>query len=364
MVGSSTLDELPNEYLANKARGCLLGGALGDSLGSPVEFLKLGEIRAKYGSEGISELDESYGVLGAITDDTQMTLFSAEGIIRSKVRVAHRGVCHPPTVVGYAYQRWLHTQHLRCDPMAIEPAVRGWLFAVKELHHRRAPGNTCLSALKVWNQNPAKNDSKGCGTVMRSAPFAFTSSPWETAYDCAAITHGHIEAKVSAAILAMTIQGVVFGRPLLESLHSACALDTEKSLSVKLILKAIELARGNIATDEAIRLLGLGWVAEEALAIAVFCALKADGDFVKGVRLAVNHDGDSDSTGAICGNILGAILGVEGLPPRWLDLLELRDVIEQVATDLVAEVPMAPWEGATDEETLAEQSFWNRYPGC
>jgi len=70
--------------------------------------------------------------------------------------------------------------------------------------------------------------------------------------------------------------------------------------------------------------LGEGWLAEEALAIAVYCALVAE-DFAHGVKLAVNHSGDSDSTRAMTGNILDALVGAAGIPQGWLERLELRD---------------------------------------
>lgn len=81
--------------------------------------------------------------------------------------------------------------------------------------------------------------------------------------------------------------------------------------------------------------LGQGWVAEEALAISLFCALRSR-TFEHGVRLAVNHGGDSDSTGSLTGQLLGTLWGEDVIPQRWLDELELRDVIEAVATDMVA----------------------------
>jgi ADP-ribosylglycohydrolase len=86
------------EQLSIKDRilGCLLGGACGDALGAPVEFLKDQQIRDKYGSEGIRDFDNAYGSIGAITDDTQMSLFTVEGIIRAWVR--QQGTGHlPPT---------------------------------------------------------------------------------------------------------------------------------------------------------------------------------------------------------------------------------------------------------------------------
>src|SRR5262249_37919897 len=96
--------------------------------------------------------------------------------------------------------------------------------------------------------------------------------------------------------------------------------------------------------------LGGGWTAEEALAIAVCAAIMADGDFERGVRGAVNHSGDSDSTGSMAGQILGTIVGVERLPARWLDALELREEIDAVAEDLVISY-------------RAGGEWWSRYPG-
>src|SRR5256885_12103371 len=82
----------------------------------------------------------------------------------------------------------------------------------------------------------------------------------------------------------------------------------------------------------ALRLMGKGFVAEEALAIGLYCALTAR-DFEDGIILAVNHSGDSDSTGSISGNLLGAASGVEAIPERWLSNLELRTTIEALAED-------------------------------
>ena len=353
--------------LLDRAKGSLLGGAVGDSLGAPVEFLSRGGIWARYGPRGIQELDEAYGVLGAITDDTQMTLFSAEGVIRSIVRSVYRGVCHAPTVVAYAYQRWLHTQGERCNEIAIEEGSRGWLVGVRELHHRRAPGNTCLSALRIWNKDEAKNDSKGCGTVMRSAPFGFIEADrdlaWETAWDCAAITHGHIEAKVSAAILAEAIRLMVLGEAMESALLKAADRDKDRSESARLVRRAVELTAADVEPDDAIRELGEGWVAEEALGISAYGALKAGEDFETAVRLAVNHGGDSDSTGAITGNLMGAAYGQLVIPERWLAVLELREVIERVATDLVSPIPHDS-ESRSESGQESEREFWDRYPGC
>jgi ADP-ribosylglycohydrolase len=109
--------------------------------------------------------------------------------------------------------------------------------------------------------------------------------------------------------------------------------------------------RGQPPTPELVESLGGGWIAEEALAIAVYAALVAEGDFERGVRIAVNHSGDSDSTGSMAGQILGLMLGEEAIPRRWLARLELREVVATAAEDLAV--------GYRDDE-----EWWERFPGC
>ena len=163
---------------SERVAGCLLGGAVGDALGAPVEFLSLEQIRSRNGPGGIAELDEAYGVRGAITDDTQMTLFTAEGLIRADNRGRAKGIFHPPTAVHHAYARWLFTQGgllsgdaaaPRWDPAGFD----GLLIDVGGLNATRAPGNTCIAALRSGRAGTIEeplNDSKGCGGVMRAAP--------------------------------------------------------------------------------------------------------------------------------------------------------------------------------------------------
>ena len=96
---------------------------------------------------------------------------------------------------------------------------------------------------------------------------------------------------------------------------------------------AVALAAAGAPSAERVERLGGGWVAEEALAIGLYCALAAPA-LEDALPLAVTHSGDSDSTGSIAGNLLGALLGERAIPARWLAPLELRDEIRTVATDL------------------------------
>jgi ADP-ribosylglycohydrolase len=118
----------------------------------------------------------------------------------------------------------------------------------------------------------------------------------------------------------------------------------------------VALAQAGTITPERLETLGGGWVGEEALAIALASVLAAQDSFERGVLLAINHSGDSDSTGAIAGNILGVLLGATAIPRSWLERLELRSEIEQVAADLHTHFNRRDELGSPPRD-------WERYPG-
>ncbi len=327
----------------SRVQGCLLAGAVGDALGAPVEFLKLAEIRERYGPSGIADLDEAYGRVGAITDDTQMTLFTLEGLLRARCHAERGRHVDPVASVHHAYLRWLFTQGERSAVREPIDHLDGWLIGVNELHAVRMPGATCLSALMggvPGTVDQRINDSKGCGGVMRAAPAGLVDAPdpFELGADLAALTHGHPSGFLSAGALALIIHCLAHGTTVFDAARNALERlrsDPEGEECAAALDRAIRAALEGIPDPATVESLGGGWVGEEALAIGVYAALVAGGDLPKGLRIAVNHGGDSDSTGAICGNILGAALGIGAIPLSWLELLELRDVIRTLARDLV-----------------------------
>lgn len=338
----------------SKFKGCLIGGAIGDSLGYPIEFYNIKQIINKYGENGITEYELSGG-LARISDDTQMTLFTADGILVGETRACMRGMAAEPEVyIYYSYLNWLNTQMNKKDEKR-----NNWLTKIAELNVQRAPGNTCLSALKSGKMGTIKkplNKSKGCGGVMRVAPIGlfYEKAPLKNVgkigASCNAITHGHPLGNISSSVMAMLIHTIIYGdenyfeKPKERSLEECvdftikteCAYKFDKNYMKfsKLMQKAIKLSKQNINDVEAIEELGGGWIAEEAIAIAIYCALKYSDNFEKAIVASVNHSGDSDSTGAITGNILGAYLGIEKIPDKFLEKLELRSLIEEVAEDL------------------------------
>ena len=349
------------KQIRDKIAACLYGGAMGDALGYAIEFDRWPKIQRIYGKNGITEFVLHDGV-ARISDDTQMTLFTAEGMALGCFHAAERGASARTGFYLYqAYLCWLETQGYPAESLW-DPISR--LKENPAMNHLRAPGNTCLSALRSGRMGTIEqpiNNSKGCGGVMRTAPLGFVHSqhtgenPFgpalETGARAAAITHGHPLGWIPAGMLSDIVERCIYGtyptlRAVVESSLAAtverfseyeCVSDFEA-----LILKAVSLAerpRGEgceiASVDEpAIRSLGEGWVGDEALAIAVYAALRYHDDLRMGLRAAVNHSGDSDSTGAIAGNILGAWLGMEALPQDWLGQIEMKEEIEALADNL------------------------------
>lgn len=340
-------DDIP---LMSRFTGCLLGGALGDALGWSIEFDSIEEIREQHGEPGLLEPVPNENGFYEITDDTQMTLFTAEGCLQAWT--AARQYDTTPDFQGVlhrAYLRWLHTQRRGGE------TAGGWLLGLPQLHARRAPGNACLSALcsgLAGSVQTPVNDRKGCGGIMRVAPCGLMAAritegsdedvvrfAFELGSIAAAITHGHPSGYLSAGYLAGLVSALCRDIELEPAMDLAMrTLREHKGCeeTVSAIEQAVALYRnpGLVPSPEAVETLGGGWVGEESLAIALYCSLVAKDDVVGGLRLAVNHSGDSDSTGSITGNILGALHGEQALPVVWLQHLELAGVVWQLGEDL------------------------------
>lgn len=340
---------MTNKRTIEHFKACIIGGAIGDAMGAPIEFMSIDQIRSNFGYYGLTDYSEAYGRLGAFTDDTQMTLFTAEGLILSKVRQEYQGTEGMISSVYHALLRWLYTQEINLRGSLIKShgtcsIVDGVLTGYKELFSKRTPGNSCLSALKSGKMgtidNPI-NNSKGCGGVMRIAPVGLACKDPEEAFQigcqCAAITHGHPTGYLAAGVLSALISLIIAGNALTDAIEdSILILKTDKNHkeTLRAIDNALNMVGKHIPDSEEIESIGAGWIAEEALAISIYCAIVAGDDFKKGVLLSVNHSGDSDSTGSITGNILGALHGLDVIPASWVKDIELGDLIKEISGDL------------------------------
>lgn len=348
--------------------GCMVGGAVGDALGYAVEFKQWPQIVSQYGERGISRYELDNRGLAPISDDTQMALFTANAMLAGMTRSYTHGVAGSPDYYcRFAYNDWLHTQMY---PFGTELKTRhSWLLDVPELYCRRAPGNTCISALMDMEHNREVNNSScGCGGVMRTAPVALFSyrhllPRFDTLYAdemaarAARLTHKHPWGFLPSAVLNHILmeiqrQNASSGQQLekiineaLEALPSTISEDDgdktygelwsgRVQMLSALIRFAIRCAHNNMPDQLAIEKIGGGWTGHEALAIAIYSAIKHADSFEDAIISSVNHSGDSDSTGAICGNIMGCLLGRKAIPSYFTDRLELLDVIEEISEDL------------------------------
>ncbi len=363
--------------MQDKIRGSLIGGAVGDALGYPVEFMSLQAIKRKYGEKGIRRYqDFDRNGKAVVSDDTQMTLFTANGLLFGVTRLcAHGGLgAGLKDFVRYAYLDWLDTQAGVDDYKANHYC---WIRDIVELNVQRAPGNTCMSALRaIKNHNEVRNNSKGCGGVMRVTPVGLMAAADELTKvkdysgndvsrrnwtekevvrlggDCAEITHKHSLGYLPAAFMAGLVYYILMYEEeitfdIIESFLGAVYADVKQEYTSDreqqaldelwtLIEKAVNQAGDNTVLDEnAIPRLGEGWTGDEALAIAIYSTLKHLDSFEDAIAAAVNHDGDSDSTGAICGNLMGAIVGYDAIPSHYTRDLELKELILEIADDIV-----------------------------
>lgn len=306
----------------DRYKGCLIGGAIGDALGAPVENMGLEEIRRTFGEEGITDFEPWDGfAAGSYSDDTQLTLATARGCIKAAHERNFSGMA-----VSLIYEEYL-----------------GWLKDQDNPLMRRRPGRTCLSALSSGQmgtvENPI-NDSKGCGGLMRVSPVGLAFPPSEAFYQgarVAAITHGHPSGYLPAGFLADAIARLVRGDDLGEAVEGGL-LELARYPGFEETLMSVQgalgLLLGSLPVEKAIANIGKGWIATEALAIALYLAFGFSQNWLGGVLAAVNHSGDSDSTAAITGSLLGTWLGLGAIPRNLVQGVEDSASILSVATQM------------------------------
>ena len=307
--------------------GCIHGLAIGDALGFAVEFMRLDEIRAVYGPEGVATFESVHNAprlictahhpIGTYSDDTQMSLATANGLI------AARSDDLDDIMDGIAaeYVKWLD------DP-----------------ENNRAPGQTCIEGATRLKEAVHWRDSgdtwsKGCGAAMRTAPIGLcfchdTEKLREVAYHASACTHAHptgIAAGIGTAYLvAMAATDMAPG----DMPGRLCELTRDISAEFVSKIQEVEPMLAHDDHFEAIAELGEGWVGEEAVAIALYCFLKNPRDYRKTILMAANTNGDSDSIACIAGAISGAYNGVHAIPNEWVREVENSQGLTTTATQL------------------------------
>ncbi|MCY0954379.1 ADP-ribosylglycohydrolase family protein [Streptomyces sp. H27-S2] len=358
----------------SRVRGTLLGAAIGDALGAPVAALSLDGIREAHGPAGLLAPAADRGRRGAVTARTQLSLFTVDGLVRAHVR-RDTGAWHPPTDVHRAYLRWAATQsdwgpdERRKD--------NGWLAQEEWLYARRGPDRACLTGFAdgvlATLERPKNPTALTSAAATRSAPFGLLVG-WEPALvlqlavECAAQSHGHPTGYLAAGACAVIVHGLTRGesldsavqralgllgarpahQPVTDALQRAMAAVTQGQPGPGAVTALATALGGGTGTgggterDKPADGTGTGTDdAATTLAIAVYCALVAE-DVPHGLRLAVNHGGDSAATGALCGALLGAQHGETALPAAWLTELEGRATVLELADDFCLELTQGP----------------------
>lgn len=389
-----------NERIKDCIRGSLMAGAAGDALGYSVEFLREKDIISKYGVNGITQFDIAPNGKALVSDDTQMTLFTANGMLMGLTRGYMRGIGGAPEqYVSEAYVDWYYTQTGIKRPTPDHSDFHcTWLRDIREMNVRRAPGATCLSACDdLMNNKRPQNNSKGCGGLMRVAPMGLLDASFqknggrgvyntqklaEAGAFIAKTTHLHPLGFLPAALMTLLISRVVPLTPEEVKLSITDIVNdgldvmvkmygddyySDKSLLKEITLKAVRFAHSNMSDADAIKALGEGWVAEEAWAISLYCTIRHIDNIQDAIIASVNHDGDSDSTGSITGNIMGAIYGYEAIKKERMfcpkgktleETIELANIILALADDLFTGCTIS--EGSKIE-TPEQEQWYERY---
>ena len=362
----------------DRIRGAMIGCAAGDALGYPVERLSETAIAERYGLRGITDYDLDENGTARITADTQLMLLSANGILFAHTRGALRGIMAP--VYQYFDAFYMDWYRLQTEKQP-RRARCGWINAYPALSAKRAPSPTSMrvfSSDKFGSMDKPVNDSKGSGCLLRAAPIGLSYSDdpayiLDLAANTAALTHGNEVTWVASGVLALIISLIIhqelsIAEAVNETLKALDKSFPDSRKAVHELLSSIWSARP-LATSassdlDAIHALGEGWVSNEALAIGILCALRYENDIAGAMTFAANHGGNSSTTAAIAGMLVGARIGFSAIPDRFVDRLELVDVILELADDVTTDCPMSDWGPSNPvwehKYTYCDYAYWRR----
>ena len=305
--------------IADRMYRCISYGAYGDAFGSDLEMMSLDEIKTQYGEQGKQKLNPD----DAITDDTQMTLFTLEGLVLSQGKTMDERV----QIMYESYLRWFNTQY---GLGAIDEKIAhiGELWKIEDLYVMRAPGHACIDSLRsgcMGTLDKQYNESLGNGTVMRSAPFGFLiNEPPEYVFElsmrCAAITHGHKEAWRSAGVFSLIIffllrdnmdvkaallSALSYYKIYLERIGELMTLPLNDTYNYIYNAITCDDTKSTSAFRTFYGAFGDAWIGPNALGLSLYHVLSSDETY-DCINRAANINGDSDTVASIAGNIFGA----------------------------------------------------------
>jgi len=297
--------------------GCLLGVAIGDAFGMPVEGSPAEAIRMQYGTLADFQPSLAHGLrAGQFTDDTKMMLMHAASIVATGHidgdDLAHRFVA------------WLRSGDVR-------GIGRSTLQSIRRLERGIH-----------WRESGQMGEfAAGNGVAMRIAPIGLFDCPHierlkQDVHTAGAITHRNPEALaggLAVAYAAARLATAETGPSTLIEETVAFVGDCEVSRNVQ---RAQKLLESNAPASDALEALGTSGYVVHTVASAFYCFVHTPDNFKQTIIQAVMAGGDTDTTGAVAGALSGAYNGVQGIPTQWLEQVESRKRIEQLARQIYA----------------------------
>ncbi|MCP2260837.1 ADP-ribosylglycohydrolase [Streptoalloteichus tenebrarius] len=353
----------------NRARilGMMLGGAMGDAIGRSVAATSFEETQERLAAGSDTSTLQ-------ISENTQLTLFTAEGLIRAHTRLRHSGEDDAVGAIHHAFQRWLHTQGVPWDDARTTDTPNtpdGWLVTERRLFARRSATTTVMaachqaSALEHLGQRKEPvNEARDAGALTHAAPLALfwekrvgEQPSWREAGTrhadlvarVASLTHGHPDGYLPAVVMALTARNLFAGEPRLRAFattigHIRKRMGSENT--VRTLGATAELMRATEHRDptrQELEDVADPRLAPGVLAVALCSANVRSRSFESAMRMATDHSGDIVATATVTGQLMGLEHGPAIVPASWWQALELRDVVERMALDLCAEFgPQAP----------------------
>lgn len=301
---------------SSRLRAGIIGLAVGDALGVPVEFQSRGSLD-RQPVTGMRSRGSHNQPAGTWSDDTSLALCLVESL-------CERGMDYDDQArrfIGWLmHEEWTPHGEVFDVGNATSEAIRRLDDGVEPLEAGRVDEHSC-----------------GNGSLMRILPIALymayaePSQRIRTAMDCSRLTHGHVRCQLACALYVEVAVELLLGRPVADAVASAQArlqpwfvahfpqeLDTFNCV----LSSSLECLDRDMVS-------GQGYVID-TLTASLWCALRAE-DYSHGVLAAVNLGDDTDTTGAVTGALLGLRFGVEGIPPEWIDMLARKsDVLALV----------------------------------
>lgn len=339
-------------------RGCLLGLAIGDAMGYPVDTKTWPQIQEEYGPYGLMGYDLRNGYAD-VSSHTQLAAFSCNGLLLGLTRGQVYGKMAPfVRYVGLAQQEWAIGQRRYDQP----GRNHCWMFRVSEMRHRH-----CTDTRMVETLNRGKLGSLEDPVNRHDTPAAIASAVAAGIFagqgrmsqqeldrlgaECVALTHGHPLAFLPGAVVAHLISGCLrhpnkrlkmLVKEALSAMQEQFVREYPREVGqiTALVEQAVSLAEERLVRPhDAMERLKCDTGAE-ILAGAIYAAMLCEEDFDNAMVIAVNHSGRSSAVSSLTGAILGAQMGEQTLPEFYMEGLEIAEVLRDLADDLVQGCPM------------------------